>query len=74
MTLRVQDSGPGIPEEMIDKIIKPYVRGELVEPWWPMLDDGGLGCDLANVLSSCGKSAADVDSYPLYILGLDRPA
>jgi len=26
--------------------VSSTVRGELVEPWWPMLDDGGLGCDL----------------------------
>ena len=28
VTLGVRDSGPGIPENIIDKITKPYVRGE----------------------------------------------
>lgn len=52
-------------------MLKP-VRGELVESWWPMLDDGGLGRDIANVLSPCGKSAAGDGSYPRCIPGLGR--
>ncbi len=63
VTLEVQDTGPGIPEDYLQQVLEPYVQ--VARPMFARRDAGtGLGLSVVRVLSDLHEARLTVTSQP----------